>query len=74
MPHAKAPTALLEEAIDRYRAAFGAEALPCLCCVTDAAKAVAAAMLEHAVCTRRPLRYGQVSAALGQTTPLGGSL
>jgi hypothetical protein len=74
MPRATTPTELLEAATDRYHAAFGAEALPCLCCVTDAAKAVAAAMLEHAVCTRRPLRYGQISAALGQTTPLGGSL
>ncbi|GGC28928.1 hypothetical protein GCM10011504_03870 [Siccirubricoccus deserti] len=74
MPQAKSPKEALEEAIERYRSAFGAEALPCLCCVTDAAKAVAAAMLEHAVCTRRALRYGQVSAALGQTTPLGGSL
>jgi hypothetical protein len=31
-------------------------------------------MLEHAVCKRQPLRYGQVAAALGQTAPLGGSL
>jgi hypothetical protein len=31
-------------------------------------------MLEHAVTTRRPLRYGQVLSALGQTPPLFGSL
>jgi hypothetical protein len=74
MPHASAPAELLEAAIARYRATFGVEALPCLCCVTDAAKVVAAAMLEHAVCMRQPLRYGQVAAALGQGTPLGGSL
>jgi hypothetical protein len=42
--------------------------------ITNAAKAVAAAMLEHAVSTRRPLRYGQVLAALGQTPPLVGSI
>lgn len=65
MSQADTSAELLEAAITRYRDAFGAEALPCLCCVTEAAKAVATAMLEHAVTTRRPLRYGQVLLALG---------
>jgi hypothetical protein len=68
------PQERLDAATARYSAAFGMEALPCLCCVSDAVKTVAAAMLEHAVSTRQPLRYGQVAAAPGQTVLLGGNL
>jgi hypothetical protein len=46
----------LRAAVQRYRAAFGADALPCLAAVTDEAVPVAVALLDHAVMARRPLR------------------
>jgi hypothetical protein len=65
----------LRAAVERYRAAFGADALPCLAAVTDEAAPVAVALLDHAVMTRRPLRYGQVATALGkEAAPMSGCL
>ena len=52
--------------VARYRTAFGADALPCLVAVAEEAVPVAAALLDHAVATGRPMRHGQVAAALGE--------
>ena len=38
----------LGAAVERYRAAFGADALPCLTTVTEEAVPVAVALLDHA--------------------------
>ena len=65
----------LVAAVERYRAAFGADALPCLAAVTDGAVPVAAALLDRAVAAGRPMRHGQVAAALGEeTAPMGGCI
>ena len=64
----------LRAAVDRYRAAFGADALPCLAAVTDGAVPVAVALLGHAVATGRPMQHGQVAAALGEEIPPGGCI
>ena len=60
----------LRAAVERYRAAFGADALPCLTTVTDEAVPVAVALLDHAVAAGRPMRHGQVAAALGEEAAL----
>jgi hypothetical protein len=60
----------LERAVDRYRAEFGAEALPCMAAVTERAVPAVAALLDYAVATRRPMRYGQIAAALGEDAAL----
>ena len=65
----------LGAAVERYRAAFGADALPCLAAVADGAVPVAVALLDHAVAAGRPMRHGQVAAALGEeATPMGGCI
>ncbi len=70
----------LRAAVERYRAAFGADALPCLAAVAEAAVPVAAvpvavALLDHAVAAGRPMRRGRVAAALGEeAAPTGGCL
>ncbi len=65
----------LGAAVERYRAAFGADALPCLATVTEAAVPVAVALLDHAVAAGRPMRRGRVAAALGEeAAPMGGCL
>ncbi len=65
----------LGAAVERYRAAFGADALPYLAAVTGAAVPVAVALLDHAVAAGRPMRHGQVAAALGgEVAPTGGCL
>ncbi len=60
----------LGAAVGRYRAAFGADALPCLATVTEEAVPVAVALLDHAVAAGRPMRHGQVAAALGEDAAL----
>ena len=62
----------LRAAVERYRAAFGADALPCLAAVADGAVPVAVALLDHAVAAGRPMRHGQVAAALGEEATLMG--
>ena len=65
----------LGAAVERYRAAFGADALPCLATVTEGAVPVAVALLDHAVAAGRPMRHGQVAAALGEeTAPMSGCI
>ena len=65
----------LRAAVERYRAAFGADALPCLATVTDEAVPVAVALLDHAAAAGRPMRHGQVAAALGEeAAPVGGCI
>ncbi len=65
----------LRAAVERYRAAFGADALPCLAAVAEAAVPVAVALLDHAVAAGRPMRHGRVAAALGEeAAPMGGCL
>ena len=65
----------LRPAVERYRAAFGADALPCLAAVTEEAVPVAMALLDHAVAAGRPMRHGRVAAALGEeAAPMGGCL
>jgi hypothetical protein len=62
-------------AVERYRAAFGADALPCLAAVTEEAVPVAVALLDHAVAAGRPMRHGRVAAALGEEgAPMGGCI
>jgi hypothetical protein len=56
----------LRDVVDRYRAAFGPDALPCMAAVTERAVPAAAALLDYAVTADRPMRYGQVAAALGE--------
>ena len=60
----------LGAAVERYRAAFGTDALPCLTTVTEEAVPVAVALLDHAVAAGRPMRHGQVAAALGEEAAL----
>jgi hypothetical protein len=65
----------LKDAADRYRARFGADALPCLACVTDRAVPAVVALLDYAVATGRQMRHGQVAAALGEDGPaIGGGI
>ena len=60
----------LERAVERYRARFGEDEMPCLFWITtDRSKSVAAALLERAVKAGRPLRYGEVAAAIGGSEP-----
>jgi hypothetical protein len=50
----------LRAAVERYRAAFGADALPCMTTVTEEAVPVAVALLDHAVARARccfPITY-----------------
>ncbi len=71
----RAGGARLGAAVERNRAAFGADALPCLAAVADGAVPVAVALLDHAVAAGRPMRHGQVAAALGEeATPMGGCI
>ena len=62
----------LGAAVERYRAAFGADALPCLAAVAEEAVPAAVALLDHAVAAGRPMRHGQVAAALGEEAALMG--
>ena len=65
----------LGAAVERYRAAFGADALPCLAAVAEEAVPVAVALLDDAVAAGRPMRHGQVAAALGEeAAPVGGCI
>ena len=65
----------LGAAVERYRAAFGADALPCLAAVAAAAVPVAVALPDHAVAAGRPMPRGRVAAALGEeAAPTGGCL
>jgi hypothetical protein len=57
---------MLERAVDRYRAAFGPDALPCMAAVTGRAAPAVVALLDYSVATRRPMRHGQIAAALGE--------
>ncbi len=67
--------ARLGAAVGRYRAAFGADALPCLAAVTEEAVPGAVALLDRAVAAGRPMRHGQVAAALGEeAAPVGGCI
>ena len=63
----------LRAAVERYRAAFGADAPPCLAAVAEAAAPVAVALLDHAVAAGRPMRRGRVAAALGEEAAFSGS-
>ena len=70
MPRSMPPD--LEAAVQRYCAAFGRDALPCLFpAMRDGGEAVAAAMLDHAARAGRPLAYAAVAAALGAVPALG---
>ena len=66
----------LRAAVERYRAAFGADALPCLAAVAEeAAVPVAVALLDHAVAAGRPMPRGRVAAALGEeAAPMSGCI
>ena len=65
----------LRTAVERYGAAFGADALPCLAAVADEAVPAAVALLDHAVAAGRPMRHGQVAAALGEeAAPMSGCI
>ncbi|MDN3566791.1 hypothetical protein ACFQY5_19625 [Paeniroseomonas aquatica] len=75
MPRPLPPETTLEAAAARYGAAFGADALPCLCGVSGDAVPTAVAMLTHAVAARRPLRYAAIAEATGlPPPPLHGAL
>lgn len=72
-PSTTAPS--LDAATAQYCKAFGEDALPCLCGVTEAAEATAIAMLTLAVARRRPLRYAAIAEATGlPQPPLHGAL
>lgn len=65
----------LDVAVDLYCSAFGRDVLPCLSGLEDDEALVAAAMLDCAVRTKRPLRYCAIVDALGRPhPPQGGSL
>lgn len=74
-PMPSPPDLTLDAAAARYSQAFGEDALPCLCGVTDAAVATAIAMLGLAVARRQPLRYAAIAEATGlPQPPLHGAL
>ena len=59
----------LETAIDRYCAAFGRDALPCIVGLDSAMAGAAAVMLADVVTARRQLRYCAIADALGGPQP-----
>ncbi|SDD97053.1 hypothetical protein [Belnapia rosea] len=63
------PDPTLERAIDRYCAAFGRDAPPCIVGLDSAMAGAAAIMLADAVTARRPLRYCAIADALGGSQP-----